>query len=46
MNDKVKGFNVATFYFIQAAMGIGLTFMNTFLSFIVKDVRYYNIPKD
>jgi MFS family permease len=45
MKPDVSKFNVSTFFLIQAAWGIGLTFMNTFLSFIVKDPRYYDIPK-
>lgn len=45
MNENVTGFNVSTYFLIQSACSIGITFMNSFLVYIVKDLEYYNVPK-
>ncbi len=42
----VSGFNVSSFFLIQFAAAIVLTFMNQFLSNIVRSPEYYNIPKN
>ena len=46
LKKEVSGFNVSSFYLIQFAAAIVTSFMNTFLSYIVKSPEYYNIPRD
>ncbi len=45
MKENVNGFNVSTYFLIQGAIIIGITFMNSFLVYIVKDPEYYNVKK-
>ena len=46
MKEGIRGLNVSSAFLNQFAAGLILSFINAFLSYIVRSPEYYNIPKD
>ena len=45
LQESISWVNVSTYFLIQFGYSLAISFMNTFLSYLVKSTEYYKVPK-